>query len=263
MEFSKYNVSLIRTTRQKLPNSNICDLTNKHEVDDLFRKVNPDLVIHCAAFVPKKDSEYESPTLSIQNKLMLHNILKATKAPIIYVSSMTVYGASKRIIRNERDAGSPDTLYGLSKFECETLLKKDGRDSLSIRIPGLFGKTRDNGIVVNTIKSLINGYHPNLPSNKIIWSSIDVEDAAQIIARLSVNAKFNGYTPINVGYPGVQSINRFLNICEAMFGRDIDYKVIHPEFGFDLTLLRKLNIKSSGSFESALKKIKDKYESNK
>lgn len=262
LELIKYNVDLIKTTRQKVPDSSICNLASEYEVTTLINKFSPDLVVHCAAFVPKTDKEYESETSSLRNKIMLKNILKATTVPIIYISSMTVYGPSKNIIRCEIDAGKPESSYGASKYEGELLLKEDGRDALSIRIPGLFGKERDGGIVVNTIKSLCNNEQPNLPKSPVLWATMDVEDAAKIIAEAAIKINFNEFTPINVGYSGVYSINKFLRICEGIFEKTIEYNVIHPEFEFDLTELKRFNLASANNLEAALIKLKEKYESS-
>jgi len=262
LEFIKYGADLIKTTRQKSPGSSMCNLASEYEVATLINKFSPDLVVHCAAFVPKTVKEYESETPSFRNKIMLKNILNATRVPLIYISSMTVYGPSKNIIRREIDAGAPESSYGASKYEGELLLKEDGRDALSIRIPGLFGKERGDGLVVNTIRSLCNNEQPNLPKSTILWAAMDVEDAAKIIAELSVNISFHGYTPINVGYFGVYSINRFLSICEGIFKKTIEYEMIHPEFEFDLTLLRKFNVASTNNLKIALTKLKEKYELN-
>jgi len=261
-ELVSYNIDLIKTTRQKVPDSNVCNLESRDEVSTLINKFSPDLVVHCAAFVPKTAKEYGNNILSFRNQTMLQNILDATKAPIIYISSMTVYGSSKNVIRHESDSGLPESSYGASKYEGELLLKKDGRDSLSIRIPGLFGQGRNNGLVVNTIRSLSNNKKPHLPESEILWASMDVEDAAKIIAELSVKINLNGYTPINVGYSGVYSINRFLSICEGIFKKTIEYELNHPEFEFDLTLLKRFNLASSNNLKIALIKLKDKYELN-
>jgi nucleoside-diphosphate-sugar epimerase len=259
-EFIAYGVDLIKTTRQKVPGSSSCNLASEYEVTTLINKFSPDLVVHCAAFVPKTAKEYESEMLSFRNKIMLKNILNATRVPIIYISSMTVYGPSKNIIRREIDAGVPESSYGASKYEGELLLKEDGRDALSIRIPGLFGQERDDGIIVNTIRNLCNNNQLNLPKRAILWAAMDVEDAAKIIAEASIKISFNGFTPINVGYSEVYSINRFLSICEIIFKKKIEYEVIHPEFEFDLTLLKRFNLASTNNLKIALTKLKEKYE---
>jgi nucleoside-diphosphate-sugar epimerase len=261
-ELIKYGIDLIKTTRQESLDSSACNLASEYEVATLINKFSPDLVVHCAAFVPKTIKEYEGERLSFRNKIMLKNILNATKVPIIYISSMTVYGLSKKIIRHELDAGVPESSYGTSKYESELLLKEDGRDALSIRIPGLFGQDRGDGIVVNTIRSLCNNEQPNFPKSPILWATMDVEDAAKIIAKLSIKINFNGYMPINVGYSGVYSINKFLSICEGIFKKTIEYKVVHPEFEFDLTLLRGFNAVSTNNLKTALIKLKEKYELN-
>ena len=133
----------------------VCDLTDKAEVKSILPLINPTIVVHCAAFVPKKTEEYNSFILSKNNILMLNNLLFYTDCPIFFISSMTVYGNSKKIIRTEDEVCHPLNIYGKSKLNCEHLLKNIGRDSLAIRIPGLFGGERKTGLVANTLRSFI------------------------------------------------------------------------------------------------------------
>ncbi len=259
-ELAKYNVELIKTTRQKLPDYYSCDLTSETEVSALINKISPDLLIHCAAFVPKTNKEYKSAEILSKNQTILQNILKASKVPIVYISSMTVYGPSNNMIRHESDSGRPESLYGLSKYENELLLNKDGRNSLSIRIPGLFGKNRTDGVIFNIINSMCNNKNPSLPKDSILWAAMDVEDAAKIIAKLSIELKPNGHVPINVAYPEVYSINRLVNICEEIFNSNIKYEVTHPEFMFNLSKLKKLSMVPTNSLKKSLIKLKKQHE---
>jgi nucleoside-diphosphate-sugar epimerase len=260
-ELYKYKIDLILTTGSKKPDSMKCNLLLKDEVVDLINNSNPDLVIHCAAFVPKTLEEYESNELSFKNKIMLENILNTTSVPIVYISSMTVYGSSDSLIRREIYAGNPESMYGKSKYECELLLKKDGRESIAARIPGLFGSFRHNGLVYNTMKSFCNNEYPDLLQKEILWAAMDVKDAAKVIAELSINNKFNSYTPINIGYAETYSINRFLRICEELFNKKIKYNIVHPDFKFELSIIKELGIlPTTYTLKNALIKLKDQYE---
>jgi nucleoside-diphosphate-sugar epimerase len=184
----------------------------------------------------------------------------SSKVPLVYISSMTVYGNSKNIVRCESDAGSPESPYGVSKYEGELLLKEDGRDSLSIRIPGLFGEGRDSGLVNNILMNLSSEEDLELPKSPILWAAMDVKDAAKVIIRLVKNSAFKGYTPINVGYSEIYSINRLLAIYERIFHISIAYEINHPDFRFDLTLLKKFKVISNGNLKVALMNLKSRYE---
>lgn len=233
----------------------VCDLSDRNATANLMKHVYPDLIIHCAAFVPQTLSDYSSSELSANNTKMLENIIDCTKCPIIYISSMTVYGDSIAIIRNEKDAGNPQSAYGQSKLDGETILKNSGRNSLAIRIPGLFGGGRNTGLIANVISCLMENKQPELPSKSLIWAAMDVHDAANYIFKLSMSEFFD-FNPINVAYEDVYSINNFLKICENIFDKKIDSNITHPEFSFDLSRLKSFGIYPKENLKSVLIKYK-------
>ncbi len=259
-EFIRSGVELIKTTRKGDNNSVACDLNSKENVEYLINLAKPDLIVHSAAFVPKTLEDYKNLESSSLNRKMLENILMSSKVPLVYISSMTVYGNSKNIVRCESDAGSPESPYGASKYEGELLLKEDGRDSLSIRIPGLFGEGRGSGLVNNILMNLSSEEDLELPKSPILWAAMDVKDAAKVIIQLVKNSAFEGYTPINVGYSEIYSINRLLAIYESIFHLSIEYEINHPDFRFDLTLLKKFKAISNGNLKAALMNLKSRYE---
>lgn len=232
-----------------------CNLLIRKEVVDLNASINPDLIIHCAAFVPKTQDEYNSETLSKNNIQILSNLIKATDCPIIFISSMTVYGPSQKIVRYEDDAGESQSEYGASKLLCEKLLKQSRRDSLSIRLPGLFGGSRNSGLIANTIKFLSKKEKPDLPKAAVLWAAMSVHDAAESIIKLSYK-DYTGFNVVNLAYDEVYSINKFISICEEIFSVSIEYDVLHPDFSFDLSRVKKYGAMPKVNFREALFKYK-------
>ena len=141
----------------------VCNIVNSVEFSNLSRSVKPDLIVHCASVVPKRLDDYNNNEHSLQNAKMLENIIISTDCPIVYISSMTVYGRSPLVMRNEGDVGNCESDYGRGKYDGEMLLRSARRDSLSIRIPGLFGGSRDTGLVANTLRAMKQGSPLNLP----------------------------------------------------------------------------------------------------
>ncbi len=231
-----------------------CDLTDVKQVHHICNLAQPDLIIHCAAFVPRALKEYENAVLSKKNIWMLENIISASKAPIIYISSMTVYGEASIIRRKESDAGNPASEYGKSKYECELLLEKSKRDAMAVRIPGLFG-ARQKGLVANLIQSLMQREKPTLPDVPLLWAAINVLDAAEGIFQLS-QSDFKGFNPVNLGYDEVYSINRLIEICEDIFDVEIEHRIKHPQFAFDLSYLTSFSVKLNSNLRTSLLKLK-------
>lgn len=216
-----------------------CDLSDKRAVEQLFSGIEPDVLVHCAAFVPKRLDEYANADLASQNTRMLDNLLAATDCPLVYISSMTVYGPSESVERAEEDAGSPESPYGNSKYLGELQLEEAGRDSIAARLPGLFGGGRDSGLVANVVRAFARDLPLQLPQAPLLWAAMDVGDAADAVVKLS-KCPFSGVVPVNVGYADVYSINRLVRLCEHIFGKDSGYGIEHPDFAFNLERLSRM-----------------------
>lgn len=257
------NIELFKLVRNLDGNKNTsikCDLTDVCEVKGMLEHVKPDLILHAAAFVPKTLSDYESDS-SAQNVMIVENILKHSTAKFINISSMTVYGSTGKVVRSELDSVAPETAYGKSKFQVEALLKNKRFSSLSIRIPGLFGKERRSGLVFNVFEALHSKKQPSLPETSLLWAAMDVDDAAEAIVNVALSWSFNEceHNAINVGYRGIFSINSFLEIAEQLFNTTIPYDVVHPQFEFDLALLDSLNATPEKIFKEVLFRLKRDY----
>lgn len=251
-KFKYSGVNVAEVVRQKPTGDQyVCDLLDANALFKLGHTVSPDLIIHCAAFVPKIKSEYDNHILSSKNVMMINNIVSNTSCPIIYISSMTVYGDSSKVLHSENDNCNPKSEYGISKYNGEILLEKSGRDVIAVRIPGLFGGIRTTGLIYNTIHSLISGEKPSLPSELLTWAAMDVYDAVESIVNLS-KINFSGFYPVNIAYEDVYSINYFIRICEGIFSKTIQYDVAHPDFSFDLSRARDLGVMPDRDLKAAV-----------
>ena len=237
-----------------------CDLTKRSAVTDVINKIEPDVIIHAAAFVPKALTDYNSD-LSSTNLQMVENLIGSTSAKFINISSMTVYGSSITVVRDERSLLEPQSAYGEVKLEIENFLMSKCDCSLSIRIPGLFGAQRKTGLVYNLLRSLNERKKLQLPDGPILWSSMNVSDAAESIFKVTKKFISDRYKlpVINISYRDRLSISRLVRMCEEIYGVDLDYSVDHPDFEFCLKELDSLSAVPDISFRTALLKLKDEY----
>lgn len=190
-----------------------CDLNNISHVKLLFNTIKPDVVIHCAAEVPKRIEDYNDRRMAFNSLEMLSNILCSSDCPIVYISSMT--------------AEYHNSVYAQYKLKCEKLLSIGNRDSYSVRLPGLFGLPRRNGLVYNIIKSLKYGGEINLPEKPIYWAAMHVEDAAEQVIKIATN-KIKGKNLISIGYKGEHSIDKFYKLACKLYNHKYNYDIIHP-----------------------------------
>tara|TARA_B100001094_G_C18148707_1_gene782359 strand:- start:362 stop:1210 length:849 start_codon:yes stop_codon:yes gene_type:complete len=220
-------------SRLKESNHIQCDLINFEEVKNLIFSIKPDLIIHCAATVPKSIDDYNKNIYS-NDKKMLSNILIRSRCPLILISSMTVYGKSYQIPVHEEYAGTPKTTYGEMKWDCEKLLLSNNRSGFSLRIPGLFGLPRRSGLIYNILNGVKFHKAITLPNSPILWAALSVRNAVESISKL-VESDIDTFKIINLGYPGKHSISLLVDKINILFGSKIKNTIIHPTFEFDLT----------------------------
>ncbi|WP_417277133.1 NAD-dependent epimerase/dehydratase family protein [Castellaniella sp.] len=211
-----------------------CDLSVMADVAGMMDKVDPDMIIHCAAYVPKTLADYGRRDSADASLEMLDIILKTSYCPIIFISSMTVYGTARDRPTSEDDAGDPTSAYGLGKWQAELRLMESCRPASAIRVPGLFGPARRSGLVYNVMTALRQGRNlPQLPEAGLLWAAMHVDDAAESISKIALSMTA-GFQAINVGYRGKYSINNLLSLASDIYGQGVDYPVQHPFFEFDL-----------------------------
>lgn len=251
----KAGATVTATGRRAANNIHPCDLLDVFSVARMVDEIAPDCIVHCAAYVPQVMDAYndaESANASLQ---MLDAILAGSSCPVVFVSSMTVYGTGWGRPTVEEDAGDPTSAYGRGKWQAESLLKTDGRPAVVIRLPGLFGVSRRSGLVYNVISCFKHGGNlPQLPDKKTVWAAMHVEDAAESIVKLAL-APIGDFEAIHIGYSGEYSIDGFISLACDLYDRQEPYAVKHPRFEFDLTRAANRCAAPIGSLRDALVKF--------
>ncbi len=232
-----------------------CDLLEASDVARMINQIDPDCIIHCAAHVPKAQDAYQDSGGANASLRMLDAILAASDCPVVFVSSMTVYGVERERPIVEQDAGDPISAYGKGKLQGELRLRADGRPALAVRIPGLFGPARRDGLVYNVVNALRhNRGTPQLPPAATLWAAMHVEDAAESIVKLALSSIID-FGAIHVGYRGGYSIDSFISLACEIYGRHVDYRVRQPRFEFDLARAESRGVVPAISFREALVKF--------
>lgn len=221
-----------------------CDLTSFEETLSLSKKINPEIIIHCAASVPKDSQDYEETKFNQTSFLINKNIERCFKSKMIFTSSMTVYNNSVSYERafNEKETDlSKLNGYAKVKLESENLFRSSKNlDVISLRLPGLFSEARKHGLVHNIVKALIDNKKLEFKKRLPVWSTMHVEDAVRVIKYFTENFSKISHKTINVGYPGKQSIPRMAKLISKIFdkkfyNKDLDIR----EFEMDLEILNK------------------------
>ena len=96
------------------------DITNANQVENLFKEINPERVVHLAAQAGVRYSITHPHTYINSNVTGFFNILEGCRATgvehLVYASSSSIYGANEKMPFSESDPAShPVSLYGATK----------------------------------------------------------------------------------------------------------------------------------------------------
>ena len=208
-------LSIIRSKDKKYEDSSdylISDLCNKEKFFFKLKEFLPDIVVHCAAFIPK-DSNKREEFLSLQNNIIAtKNLLSIMEEigskHIIFSSTISIYTGNKIKVKslpfNEKSITDPEGFYGRDKLKAEKLcmawsLKGINRKCDILRFSGIHGGGRRNGVIYNFIKKLLISERVFIPSPYSKYSFLHINDAVQAILLLLEREKFVKYETFNIG----------------------------------------------------------------
>jgi dTDP-4-dehydrorhamnose reductase len=123
------------------------DITNPDVVHKKLNAIEPDIIIHTAAYTNvedceiNKDKAYKVNTIGTQN---LANYCIDKDILFIYISSTGIYGTSKNEAYNEFDMVEPTTIHHKSKYEAEKIVQNHLNKYLILRTGWLYGGNKDH-----------------------------------------------------------------------------------------------------------------------
>ncbi len=131
---------------------NELDITNGAAALDVIARVNPDVIIHAAAYTAVDDCESNEQHAMDVNGAGTANVVAAAKAVgarVIYISTDYVFDGTKAEPYVETDQPNPASAYGRSKLAGEHAVAELGEDGLVVRTSWVSGPHGSN--MVKTI----------------------------------------------------------------------------------------------------------------
>jgi dTDP-4-dehydrorhamnose reductase len=119
------------------------NITSKNQVEYVFKKVNPDVVVHAAALADVDKCEKNKKLAWKINVEGTKNIIEASKACnafLFYLSTDYVFNGEKGNY-TETDSPNPINYYGLTKQKAEGLVQKLIADCCIARTSVIYGTT--------------------------------------------------------------------------------------------------------------------------
>jgi dTDP-4-dehydrorhamnose reductase len=137
----RYAVIPLHNTHPLHPNSLRLDVTNLSEVLNLFKKLNPQIVVHTASETNVDKCETQRELAWKVNVEGARNVAVACNksgARLIYISTDYVFSGQKGDY-DEQDEPSPVNYYGFTKLEGESQVRQHCKNYIIMRTSVIYG----------------------------------------------------------------------------------------------------------------------------
>ncbi|MFT5511498.1 MAG: nucleoside-diphosphate-sugar epimerase [Hyphomicrobiaceae bacterium] len=231
-----------------------CDMTDEASVRAHIAPHSH--VIHCAAIVPSTAEGYADENAAAESLAMIDALLCTRPQHIVFPSSMTVYAPDAQMPVDESDVTSNAIGYAAGKIRAERKLLSSGISTSVLRLPGLFGPPRRDGLLYNAAIAFAAGKRPSLPADPPLWAALHVDDAASYCVSL-IQAPGLSSRILNVGYPGKFSISRAMQDLAALFARPAPDMKEGPCFAMRLDRLQAVQGLVASTWNQRLGELAD------
>jgi len=225
------------------------DITKK-EIFTYIKKVNPDIVIHCAAFTNVDGCEIQKEKAWEVNVTGTGNVAQACHeigAKMIYVSTDFVFDGKKGMYK-ETDKTNPMNYYGKTKLEGEKRVQEICKNYVIARTSVLYGQHERLNFVTWVIEQLKNKNKINIVTDQYA-SPTFADNLAEVLLEIAEKDTQGLYH-----VTGSERINRYDFALKIADRFDLDKNLITP------IVSNELNQKAERPKDSSLcvEKIKNK-----
>ncbi|WP_294903672.1 dTDP-4-dehydrorhamnose reductase [uncultured Eubacterium sp.] len=179
------------------------DITDATAVNEKFDAVNPDVVIHCAAWTAvdaAEDDENKSKVYAV-NVIGTKNIANACKnhnCKMVYISTDYVFSAvGDEPIKPDCKEFAPLNYYGETKYLGEKAVSETMDKFFIVRIAWVFGKNGNN--FIKTMLKLSENHTELHVVNDQIGTPTYTYDLARLLIDISESNKYGFYHATNEG----------------------------------------------------------------
>lgn len=157
-------------------------LDKESEIIANFNRIQPDIVINCAAYTAVDKAENDRETADAINHLAigtLAGLCNATGVKLIHISTDYVFDGTSPIAYKEEDLPNPKSVYGVTKLAGEIACSKNCPDSIIIRTAWVYSEFGNN--FVKTMLRLMDERTSLSVVNDQIGSPTYAADLAQVL----------------------------------------------------------------------------------
>jgi UDP-glucuronate 4-epimerase len=256
-------------------NVEICDLRNLTQLNSLFRKIKPDLVIHLAAYAGVRHS-LSHPHDYIENNIVgtqnLIDVCKDQKIEnVVYASTSCIMNGNDLPWKEDTPIFHQTNPYGYSKFinECQFKISQIKR-TIGLRFFTVYGPWGRPDMALFTFTRAIIKGEPiqlfNYGDMKRDFTFVDDIVSGIVLIVDRIKSSDNNVSEIyNIGYGKQVNLIDFVKEIEVNFNKPavIEYALKHPadslETLSDTTKIKTLGFNPTTSITDGVKKFADWY----
>ena len=228
------------------------NLASYHDTKEFVEDIKPEVVIHCAAKTQVDDCELKPEEAYLANVIATKNVVNACQtvnATLVYVSTDYVFDGTGTRPYNEYDRCNPHSVYGMTKWQGEEIVKTHLTKFFITRTAWLFGDMGNN--IVRTILKLAKERDVLKFVNDQFGCPTYATDLAVAIATLIRTESFGIYHVTNEGscswYEFTQQILKTAGITkvrvEPITSEELSRPAPRPKYSIlNKEGLRSLNI---------------------
>ncbi|MEI3322473.1 MAG: dTDP-4-dehydrorhamnose reductase [Eubacterium sp.] len=179
------------------------DITDKASVDKVIKEVNPDAVIHCAAWTAvdaaeDEDKQEKVKLVNVNGTQNIADVCKELDIKMMYISTDYVFnGEGTEPWQPDCKDYAPQNVYGQTKLDGELAVANTLDKYFIVRIAWVFGKNGNN-----FIKTMLK-VGKNHDQLKVVSDQIGTPtytfDLAKLLASMIVTDKYGYYHATNEG----------------------------------------------------------------
>lgn len=206
-ELKNRNINAVGTDIVKKDNMDFdfvqLDITDKKAVVNIIKEINPDAVIHCAAWTAVDAAEDEENTpkvkaINVDGTRNIAEVCKEIDCKMIYISTDYVFnGQGTEPWTPDCKEYAPLCVYGKTKLEGELAVSSILNKYFIVRIAWVFGKNGSN--FIKTMLSVGKKYDTVRVVNDQIGTPTYTYDLARLLVDMVKSDKYGYYHATNEG----------------------------------------------------------------
>ncbi|MEE5988445.1 dTDP-4-dehydrorhamnose reductase [Ligilactobacillus equi] len=199
------------------------DITNKNEVEKTIEKVNPDVIVHCAAWTAvdaaeDEDKQAKVRAINVDGTQNIANAAKKVNAKMVYLSTDYVFdGQGTEPWTPDNKDYAPLNIYGQTKLDGELAVANTLEKYFIVRIAWVFGINGAN--FIKTMLKLAETHDELTVVSDQIGTPTYTYDLARLLVDMTETDKYGYYHATNEG--GYISWADFANEIFKQAGKNV------------------------------------------